>query len=50
MNVDIIVTKAEDEPNKKYELRGTLLKYDDPFRSVSEDDWEALRGKKKKGK
>lgn len=42
-DVNVIVTKAEKESDKKYELRGTLLKYDDPFDSVAEGDWEVLK-------
>lgn len=28
----------------RYPLRGTVVRYDDPFGSVGEDEWEALRG------
>lgn len=34
---------AGDEP-QRYSLRGTVLKYDDPFGpAVPEDDWDVLR-------
>ena len=42
-NVNIIVTKVENEHESKYELRGTILKYENPFDSVAEDDWEVLK-------
>ncbi len=41
--VNVIVTKAGKETDNKYELRDTLLKYEDPFDSVAEDDWEVLK-------
>ncbi|MBN1891005.1 MAG: hypothetical protein JW850_23615 [Thermoflexales bacterium] len=30
-------------PELQYPLRGTVLRYDDPFAPVAEMDWEALR-------
>ena len=30
-------------PADRYPLRGSVLRYDDPFGPVSVDDWEALR-------
>ena len=29
--------------NRRYSLRGTLTKYLNPFESVAENDWEALK-------
>lgn len=29
--------------NGEYPLRGTLLRFDDPFEPVSEADWETLK-------
>ena len=43
-NVEIIVleTKTEAKPAQK-SLRGTLLKYEQPFEPVASDDWEASK-------
>jgi len=42
-DVNVIVTKVEKGSDKNYELRGTLLKYDNPFDSAAEDEWEVLK-------
>lgn len=34
---------AGDGPEDKYPLRGSVLRYDDPFEPVAVDDWEALQ-------
>lgn len=45
--VDVILLrrggKRSEEPDKRYPLRGKPLRYDRPFDSVAEDDWEVLR-------
>jgi prevent-host-death family protein len=38
-----IVPYAEDPDEALKELRGSLVKYEDPFKPVGEADWEALR-------
>ena len=30
-------------PGDRYPLRGSVLRYDDPFEPVASDDWEAQR-------
>ena len=30
-------------PAKRYPLRGTVLRYDNPFEPVALDDWEVLK-------
>ena len=48
-DVEIIVLDESDEEGKhpsavaQYPLRGSVLRYDEPFEPVAEDDWEALR-------
>ncbi|MCY7361490.1 MAG: hypothetical protein LH629_05380 [Ignavibacteria bacterium] len=42
-DVNVIVTKVEKGSDKNYELRGTFLKYDNPFDSAAEDEWEVLK-------
>ena len=46
--VEIIVleTERKDDPgenDRKRSLQGSVLRYDDPFDSVAEGDWEAQR-------
>lgn len=43
--VDVIVSDRDDQPKTepRYPLRGKLAKYRDPFESVAEDEWDALR-------
>ena len=48
--VEIIVLEAEtngsgeERPSTHQDLRGSVLRYDDPFApAVPEEDWEALR-------
>lgn len=41
--VIIEVSLEEKNPDKNYPLRGSLLKYDDPFESVADDDWEVIK-------
>ena len=42
--VEVIVRRQEDKPvtHKKYSLRGKPFRYQNPFESVSEEDWDAL--------
>lgn len=40
----IVLEKKNGAKNKKASsLQGTLLRYDEPFESVAEDGWEALK-------
>jgi hypothetical protein len=43
--VEIIVLSQSPSKNASnaYPLRGTAYRYDDPFESVAEADWEAAR-------
>ena len=44
--VEIIVIESPEPPepvSSSYPLRGTVMRYDDPFEPVAESDWEALR-------
>ncbi len=43
--VEIVVrtSKRGVESGERYPLRGAPIQYTDPFESVAEDDWEALR-------
>lgn len=53
-DVEILVREVEGPDDQKprmpsvgaegeYPLRGSVLRYDDPFEPVAEDDWEALQ-------
>jgi hypothetical protein len=42
--VEVIVRELEKtEPANPYPLRGLPYRYEKPFESVAEDDWEALQ-------
>ncbi|MBV6477672.1 MAG: hypothetical protein HGGPFJEG_00416 [Ignavibacteria bacterium] len=41
--VEVTISKVEKKSNGKYTLRGSLIKYDEPFEPIDEDDWEALK-------
>jgi len=43
--VEVIVRRRERErePRRRYPLRGKPVRYVDPYGSVAESDWEALR-------
>lgn len=43
--VEVIVRSREREEERggRYPLRGKPIRYVDPFESVAEDDWEALK-------
>ena len=43
--VEITIHSRERKPahNGRYPLRGTPIRYADPFESVAEDDWAASR-------
>jgi hypothetical protein len=46
MEVEIEVSlnnKNKKIENKNYILRDKLIKYDDPYKPVAEDDWEVLK-------
>lgn len=44
-DVEVIIKTASRkiESNDRYPLRGKPLRYDDPFGSVAEDEWDALK-------
>ncbi len=39
----IVMRRRALEKTSKYPLRGRPVRYDDPFKPVAEEDWEALR-------
>ncbi len=43
--VEVIIRSQEhpERNGKRYPLRGKPIRYTDPFCSVAEEDWEALR-------
>jgi hypothetical protein len=43
--VEVIILSHARQPVKatRYPLRGKLIRYDAPFDSVAEDDWDVLR-------
>lgn len=43
--VEVIIRsrKYQEEPGSRYPLRGKPIRYVDPFGSVAEEDWEALK-------
>lgn len=43
-DVEIVVREigADEAPTERYPLRGSVLRYDDPFEPITEGDWEAL--------
>ena len=43
-DVEIVVREIRmvEVPAERYPLRGSVLRYDDPFEPVAEDDWEVL--------
>ena len=43
MEVEIEVSINKKDENKNYILRDKLIKYDDPYKPVAEDDWEVLK-------
>jgi hypothetical protein len=36
------ITPTAGEPENRYPLRGSVLRYDEPFEPAVEDDWEAI--------
>ena len=44
-NLEVILLERQPEQasENRYPLRGTVLKYEDPFEPVGEEDWEALK-------
>jgi hypothetical protein len=43
VEVTVRLQPTEANDDKRYPLRGTLTKYLNPFESVAEDDWEAMK-------
>ena len=43
MEVEIEVSLNKKNENKNYILRDKLIKYEDPYKPVAEDDWEVLK-------
>jgi hypothetical protein len=41
--VEVIIRSQNKGQSKSYTLRGKPIRYIDPFGSVAEEDWEALR-------
>ncbi len=43
--VEVIVRQREqpEKQGERYPLRGKLIRYTDPFESVAESEWEALK-------
>ncbi len=43
--IEVILRRRnhERQPTKKYPLRGKSIRYGDPFASVAENDWDALK-------
>ncbi len=41
--VEVIIRSHNKGQSKSYALRGKPVRYSDPFGSVAEEDWEALR-------
>ncbi|MGB6064552.1 MAG: hypothetical protein WBG50_07065 [Desulfomonilaceae bacterium] len=41
--VEVIVRSHKESQGKRYALRGKPIRYTDPFGSVAEEDWEALK-------
>jgi hypothetical protein len=42
-DVEIVIREVENDtqPGERQPLRGSVLRYDEPFEPVAEDDWEA---------
>ncbi len=41
--VEVIIRCRDQGEPKSYPLRGKPIRYSDPFGSVAEEDWEALK-------
>jgi len=41
--VEVIIRSRNQGQSERYPLRGTPIRYRDPFGSAAEEDWEALR-------
>ena len=43
-DVEIVVRELQPTPapTERYPLRGSVLRYEDPFEAFPEDDWDAL--------
>ena len=38
-----VIVRARERKGRQYPLRGTPVRFDDPFTGVVEDEWEALK-------
>ena len=43
VEVTVCARERQAEQDKRYPLRGKTVRYDDPFGSVAEEDWGALK-------
>jgi len=43
VEVIVFATESRSSQDKRYPLRGTPIRFDDPTMPVAESDWEALR-------
>jgi hypothetical protein len=43
VEVIVLAEARKAKEQRRYPLRGTVLKYVDPLEPVAEDDWEALK-------
>jgi hypothetical protein len=43
VEVIVLARPRSRSKHKRYPLRGQAIRYDRPFDSVAEDDWQALR-------
>ena len=43
VEVTVCTRKRQADQDKRYPLRVKKIRYDDPFGSVAEDDWGALK-------
>jgi hypothetical protein len=41
--VDVVLRSREDDQSIPKDLTGSVLRYDDPFDPVAEEDWESSR-------
>jgi hypothetical protein len=41
--VEVIVRSHDLSPHQSSDLKGSVLRYDDPFEPVATDDWEMSR-------
>ena len=41
--VEVVIRSHETSPREPGDLKGSVLRYDDPFEPVATDDWEMSR-------